>query len=94
MIGFLNYSQGRYKMVSEFKFFWGISKKSRRIRAVWSPDLVEDRGSFEGELIRLMTEEITRGIDEEIINRLTRRINGGHSSNYFDGWMNIGDNVA
>ena len=97
MIKSLNYLQGRDKMVSEFKFFWGISKRETRIlRAVWSPDLIEGRVDVAEELTRIMSEEISRSIDEEIINTITRRINGGsnHGIDYLNHWLRIGDNVA
>ena len=84
-------------MVREFKFFHGISKKgARRLRAIWGPDLIEGRVDAEAELIRVMSEEISRGIDEEIIERLTRRINGGnnHGIDYLNHWIRIGDNRA
>ena len=96
MVESLNYLRGRDKMVSEFKFFHGISKKgARRLRAVWDLDgFIERRVDAEAELIRVMSEEISRSIDEDIIERLTRKINGGDNFNYLDWWMNIGDNRA
>jgi predicted chitinase len=50
----------------------------------------------EAELTRLMSDEIARGIDEEIINTITRRINGGsnHGIDYLNHWIRIGDNRA
>lgn len=52
--------------------------------------------NVEEELTRLMSEEIARGIDEEIITRLTRTINGGgiDNVNYLNRWMNIGGQRA
>ena len=43
-----------------------------------------------------MSEEIARGIDEDIIRTITRRINGGGNDNirYLNHWMDIGDNRA
>jgi hypothetical protein len=85
-------------MVSEFKFFHGISKKgARRLRAVWGLDgFIERRVDVEGELIRIMSQEIARGIDEEIINTITRRINGGsnHGIDYLNHWLRVGENRA
>ena len=90
--------QGRDKMVSEFKFFRGLSKRgARRLRAVWGPDgFIERRVDVEEELTRIMSQEISRSIDEEIINTITRRINGGsnHGIDYLNHWLRIGDNVA
>jgi hypothetical protein len=93
MIEFLNYSQGRDKMVKNFKFFHGAIRST--LTATWSVQEHEHYGiDVEAELTRMMSEEIARGIDEEIINRLTRRINGGDNLDYFDRWMNIGGNRA
>jgi hypothetical protein len=93
MIEFLNYSQGRDKMVKNFKFFHGVIRST--LTATWSVQEHEHYGiDAEAELTRMMSEEIARGIDEEIINRLTRRINGGDNLDYFDRWMNIGGNRA
>jgi hypothetical protein len=69
------------------------------IRAIWTPQNHMDNHvlDIETELTRLMSEEISRGVDEDIINRLTRRINGGHNdndANYFNYWLRIGDNRA
>ena len=93
MIEFLNYSQGKDKMVKNFKFFHGVIRST--LTATWSVQEHEHYGiDAEAELTRMMSEEIARGIDEEIINRLTRRINGGDNLDYFDRWMNIGGNRA
>lgn len=93
MIEFLNYSQGRDKMVKNFKFFHGVIRST--LTATWSAQEHEHYGiDAEAELTRMMSEEITRGIDEEIINRLTRRINSGDNLDYFDRWMNMGGNTA
>jgi hypothetical protein len=97
MITYLNYLQGRDKMISEFKFFHGITKKGiRRLRATWGPDLIERRVDVEGELIRVMSQEIARGIDKEIINTIVRRINGGsnHGIDYLNHWLRVGENRA
>ena len=101
--------------VKEFKFFYGFTIDSegiqgivRTLQAQWRPELIQDLNvvyaiDAEAELTRLMSEEIARGIDEEIINTLTRRINGGgnqgfegpiqrinNNSDYFNRWMDIG----
>jgi hypothetical protein len=76
--------------VREFKFFHGVTIQTegiqgiiRTLRAQWTPDLIEDLNAVhmidaEAELTRLMSEHISREIDEEIITTLTRRINGGN----------------
>lgn len=95
----LNYLQERDKMVRKFKFFHGIV--GPRLTAVWSPQLQEDLQEghgldIESELTRLMSEEIAREIDDNIISELTRRINGGIGLNlqerveYFERWLDMG----
>lgn len=84
-VEFLNCLQGRDKMIREFKFFHGLNKK---LRVVWQPELVNDLNYFhaidaEEELTNILSQEIARTIDEEMINELTRRINGGY--NQFEG---------
>ena len=75
--------------VREFRFFHGITIQSegiqnivRTLRAQWSPDLSDDLNYYHGidaeaELTRLMSEQIVEEIDNEVINILTGRINGG-----------------
>jgi hypothetical protein len=43
-----------------------------------------------------MSQEIARGIDEEIINTIVRRINGGsnHGIDYLNHWLRVGENRA
>ncbi len=77
-------------MIREFRFFHGITIQSegiqnivRTLRAQWSPDLVDDLINVhtidaEAELTRLMSEQIAQEMDNEIINELRIRINGGH----------------
>lgn len=89
MVEYLNYSQEKYKMIREFKFFHGITIQTegiqnivRTLRAQWRPELVDDLNYYHGidaeaELTRLMSEQISEEIDNEMINVLTRRINGG-----------------
>jgi hypothetical protein len=90
--------------VREFKFFHGVTIQSegiqnivRTLRAQWRPELVDDLNTVhtidaEAELTRLMSEQISEEIDNEMINILTRRINGGNDNiDYFDRWLNIGN---
>ena len=90
--------------VREFKFFHGITIQSegiqgivRTLRAQWRPELIDDLNYYHGidaeaELTRLMSEQISEEIDNEMINILTRRINGGNDNiDYFDRWLNIGN---
>jgi hypothetical protein len=76
-------------MIREFKFFHGITIQTegiqnivRTLRAQWSPELVDDLINVhtidaEAELTRLMSEQIAQEMDNEIINIVTGRINGG-----------------
>jgi predicted chitinase len=85
-------------MVRKFKFFHGIV--GPRLTAVWSPQLQEDLQAghgldIESELTRLMSEEIAREVDNNIISELTRRINGGDLNlqervDYFERWLDVG----
>lgn len=90
--------------VREFKFFHGVTIQTegiqnivRTLRAQWRPELVDDLNTVhtidaEAELTRLMSEQISEEIDNEMINILTRRINGGNDNiDYFDRWLNLGN---
>ena len=90
--------------VREFRFFHGITIETegiqnivRTLRAQWRPELIDDLNTVhtidaEAELTRLMSEQISEEIDNEMINILTRRINGGNDNiDYFDRWLNIGN---
>jgi hypothetical protein len=63
-----------------FKFFVGISKPT--LTAVWVEENTDDLVGYntidaEEEMISLLSAEISRTIDEDIIRRLTREINEG-----------------
>jgi len=67
-------------MISIFKFFHGTVKTKFTVH--WNPELEQDLNFYHGidaeaELTRIMSEEIARAVDEEIIQTITRRINGG-----------------
>jgi len=76
--------------VREFKFFHGVTIQTegiqrivRTLRAQWRPELIDDLNAVhtidaEAELTRLLSEEMARGVDENVIRRITREINGGH----------------
>ena len=77
----------------EFKFFHGINR--HKFTAVWTPELVQDISAYhnidaEAELTALLSEEIARNIDEEIITRLTERVNGGDDLHYLNHYINMG----
>ena len=75
--------------VKQFKFFHGttiqtegIQNLIRTLRARWEPEIQQhiltyDAIDAEEELTRLLSSEIARTIDEEMINALNRTINGG-----------------
>ena len=67
-------------MISSFKFFHGTVKTKFTVH--WNPELEQDLNFYHGidaeaELTRIMSGEISRRVDEEIIRTITRRINGG-----------------
>lgn len=76
--------------VREFKFFHGVTiqiegiqRIVRTLRAQWRPELIDDLNAVhtidaEAELTRLLSEEMAREVDENVIRRITREINGGH----------------
>ena len=76
--------------VREFKFFHGVTIQTegiqrivRTLRAQWRPELIDDLNAVhtidaEAELRRLLSEEMAREVDENVIRRITREINGGH----------------
>ena len=86
-----------------FKFFHGLTNK---LRVEWRAEPIDDSPTLDivEELSRTLSEEI----DNEIINELTRRINGGGQPSVFEGeiqrfntnidyfnrWMGIGENRA
>lgn len=73
-----NYSQEKDKMVRDFKFFRGISEKQRVFTVQYNNDIVRNF-DVEDELVRLMSQEIANEIDNDVIRRLTERINGGEN---------------
>lgn len=97
-------------MIKNFKFFHGIEDK---LFVSWRPEHnVEDLFGIdaEAEITRLLSQQIAEEIDNEIINELSRRINGGQTNrdggfegdiqrfsdnvDYFNRWMDIGGNRA
>ena len=72
------YLQEKDKMVKDFKFFRGIVEKQRAFTVQYNNDIVRNLDA-EDDLVRLMSQEIANEIDNDIIRRLTRRINGGEN---------------
>lgn len=108
MVEFLNYLQEKDNNmgIREFKFFHGVTIQSegiqgiiRTLRAQWGPELIDDLNTVhtidaEAELTRLMSQQIAEEIDNEMINELTRRINGGNDNiDYFNRWLNMENGV-
>lgn len=88
-----------------FKFFRGIDTitlnltslpvvgEVRRLRATWTPEIVQDLESFhninaEAELSAILSEQINREINNEVINRIIENTN---NINYLNQWMNLGN---
>lgn len=88
-----------------FKFFHGLDNK---MIVAWNRVEEEELGQYHGidaeaELTNALANEIARTIDEDIINRLTREINGGSNlrlsttninADYFQHYLNMGDERA
>lgn len=67
------------------------------LRAIWTPqNHIDEINDIESRLTALLSENIAREVDNEIIRTLTRRINGGdnHGMDYFNHWLRIGNNRA
>jgi hypothetical protein len=76
-------------MIREFKFFHGITIQTegiqnivRTLRAQWRPDLADELITNIGlnteiELTRMLSEEIAREVDENIVRQITTDWNGG-----------------
>jgi hypothetical protein len=80
-------------MVKNFKFFHGVIRSS--LTATWTHQEGELFGiDAEEELTRLMSNEIAREIDNNIIEELTRRINGGNPSIFGGPIIGFNNNVA
>lgn len=62
-------------MSAEFKFFRGYVKKTLTID--WNNDIIRNF-QVEEELVRVLSQEMAREIDDDIIRRLTIEINGGN----------------
>ena len=76
-------------MVNGFIFFHGPIKKM--ITTVWHPD-GGNAWDIATELTTLLSEEISREIDEGVVREMTRRINGGERNlDYLNRWINIGN---
>lgn len=88
-----------------FKFFHGLDTK---MAVVWNRETIENLEQYHGidaeaELTNMLANEIARTIDEDIIDRLTREINGGNNlqlsttninADYFQHYLNMGDERA
>lgn len=64
----------------KFTFFKGFSKPT--LTASWTPEMSDDSINYnmvnaEEELTRMLSAEIARTIDEDIMRRIAREINGG-----------------
>ena len=87
MVKYLNYSQEKYKMIREFKFFHGITIQSegiqnivRTLRAQWRPELIDDLNTVytidaEAELSRILAEEIDADILRQMRDIANEEVN-------------------
>jgi hypothetical protein len=82
----------------EFKFFRGIIGP-RKIRAIWTPEMVQDIQAHHGidvesELASLLSEEIARTIDSDIVTNLSNlfstTLNNDNDLNYLNHYINMG----
>lgn len=73
----------------EFKFFHGINRL--KLTAVWEPELNHNLNLYD-DITHMLSEEISREVDMEVIRQLTRRTNGGDSDNlqYLNHYINMG----
>jgi hypothetical protein len=76
----------------EFKFFHGIIGP-RKFRTTWTPEIVQDIQAHHGidvesELVSLLSEEIAREVDNDILRALTTYRNGV-DTNYLNRWINM-----
>lgn len=66
--------------MKDFKFFVGIVEPTLTVVGAWEQNEIVGYDNFvdaEQELTNLLNEEISRTIDDDIVRRLTREINGG-----------------
>ena len=78
-----------------FKFFQGYVEKSYVVTFDPSDHGIDVPLNIEIELTALLSDEISREIDESIIREMTRRINGEEGSfDYLNRWLSIGENRA
>lgn len=80
-------------MIRSFKFFHGYTGK---LRTIWNPPFVDVEAytiNPEQELTQILSDEIARQVDSDVLDRITRLINGGgnQDEDYLNRWMNIGN---
>ena len=84
MIRKFKFFEGIIEGVYVFPAFDGPQpQRARRIRTRWAVDDIQPINyglsvDAEAELSRLLASEMARAIDENMVNELTRRINGGY----------------
>lgn len=78
-----------------------VQRGERRMRAQWTRELIEDLNTLhtidaEAEITALLSEQIAQEIDDDIVDTITRRINGGDNRgmDYFNHWLRIGNDRA
>lgn len=71
----------------EFKFFHGI--ESCGLTAIWEPELDYNLNLYD-DITHMLSEEIAREVDMEVMREVTRRINGGNNMDYLNHYINMG----
>jgi hypothetical protein len=71
-----------------FKFFHGV--ESCGLTGIWEPELNHNLNLYD-DITHMLSEEIAREVDMEIIRQVTRRINGGENNNlqYLNHYINM-----
>ena len=72
----------------EFKFFHGI--ESHGLTAIWEPELNHNLNLYD-DITHMLSEEIAREVDLEVLRQVARRVNGGGNDNlqYLNHYINM-----
>lgn len=88
-------------MIRQFKFFNGFtngdfvlySNGNRAMTISWD-GVTTLNTNAEDDLVRILSEEMSRVIDDEIVDRLTRQINSGFNPQFEGPIIGFNNNVA
>jgi hypothetical protein len=72
----------------EFKFFHGI--ESHGLTAIMEPELAYNLNLYD-DITHMLSEEIAREVDLEVLRQVARRVNGGGNDNlqYLNHYINM-----